>query len=99
MNKGRPPDHDRHRPAAPPDAALHGVHHGVEDDRDEPGDQDHQQDVPHPVGELARRVDGDHDAAGGEDRRQRNALRACWAYEPPDEERGCGQAPRVRSDR
>ena len=47
-----------------------------------PATSDHQQDVPHPVGELARQVDGDHHAAGGEDRRKRNAPRRRGGPQP-----------------
>jgi hypothetical protein len=59
--------------APPRHPSLHVEHHGVQNQGDKPGDQDHQQDVPHPEGELAQQVDKDHHAAGGEDRRQRNA--------------------------
>jgi hypothetical protein len=67
------PNHDRHRPAAPFDPPLRVPHQRVQDHRQEQGDRDHQQEVEHPVGDLAGQVDGDHHAAEGEDRRQRDA--------------------------
>ena len=65
-----------------PDDSLHGAHHRIQQQRDEPGDRDHEQDVPQLVGELAREVDGDHDAAGGEDRGKRDAARGGAGPDP-----------------
>ena len=63
---------DGHGPAAALDPPpLQGHHHRIQDQRDEPGHQDQQEDVPQPVDQLAEQEGDRHDRDGDQDRAQR----------------------------